>query len=453
MILPVTPEAWWLAAVVALVGAAAFALVAGALRGVSPARLVETLGPARAVRFERILANRPRLLLTVGVVRGLLDAAATVSMAFALLPGAVDAGGGAVLAAVEAVVAAGALAVVTDVLPRALGESRADALAPRALPFVAHLARLLRPAIWAVERALAAALWLAGAGPEASLADSIRDELRSVARDGETGGVLDPTAKRVIENVIGFHDVQVADVMTPRTDIMAIEADATLMDAAAAFARHGHARMPVYDGSIDRIVGVLYAKDLLQKLDDSVKGVAPHETPDTLREAPDTSHAPATITTRLARAPTVRALMRKPLLVPESLRIVDLLKELRRGKPHLAVVLDEHGGTAGIVTVEDIIEEIVGEFDDELAPPRRAKLRRLADGAWDVSAKLRVDEANAQLGLNVPEDRDYETLAGFVMTALEKVPQKGDMLARDGCTFTVTDADERRVNRLRIARV
>ncbi|MBM4018790.1 MAG: HlyC/CorC family transporter, partial [Planctomycetes bacterium] len=211
-------------------------------------------------------------------------------------------------------------------------------------------------------------------------------------------------------------------IMTPRTDIVSIEASASADAARALVAASGHSRIPVTKGNIDTVVGILYAKDLLER-------------------ACGTAGA-----TELR----VRDVMRPPLFVPETKRLDELLREFQGDKVHVAIVLDEYGGTAGLVTIEDVVEEIVGEIVDEYeqAPPK--PVRPVAERSWEVEARLRIDELNRELGLAIPEHEDYETIGGFVLARMGYIPKAGEAFEHDGARVTVVEAEARRIVKVRI---
>jgi CBS domain containing-hemolysin-like protein len=211
--------------------------------------------------------------------------------------------------------------------------------------------------------------------------------------------------------------------MTPRTDVVSIDADAPLPDARRLIAQSGFSRIPATRGSLDAIVGILYAKDLL--------GRSGHEDEDGVR---------------------VRDVMRPPVFVPETKRLGELMHEFRRRQVHAAVVLDEYGGTSGLVTMEDVVEEIVGEIADEYDPAAPPGIRPVADGGWDVDARVHVDELNDEIGVEIPEHEDYETIGGFVLSRLGAIPKPGETLEAEGLRIRVLDADPRRILRLRLER-
>jgi CBS domain containing-hemolysin-like protein len=209
--------------------------------------------------------------------------------------------------------------------------------------------------------------------------------------------------------------------MTPRTEIIGIPADATYEDVRQTVIREGHSRMPVFEETIDNILGMLYVKDLLRV------------------ESPETFD--------------VREIMRKVPFVPETKSLRDLLREFQEQKVHIAIVADEYGGTAGIVTIEDILEELVGEIVDEYEVHEPEPIQRIDERTVDVDARVGVTELNDAIGLRLPEDAEYDTVGGFVFSHLGRIPEPGYSFEHDAVRITILEAEERRVVRLRVARI
>jgi putative hemolysin len=247
---------------------------------------------------------------------------------------------------------------------------------------------------------------------------TMEQEILTVVSEGEAKGAVDEEEKEMIESVMELDEMQVGQIMTPRTDIVALPATATLFEAKDLIAREGHSRIPVYEESIDNILGVLYAKDLLgfERTDDF----------DATR------------------------VMRKVPFIPETKPIRNLLREFRTSKVHIAIVLDEYGGTAGLVTIEDIMEELVGDITDEFEPPTPETMKRLDADTAEIDARIHVKELNDELGISLPEDEDYDTVAGFVCSALGRIPETGEELQHGKVHIRVLDAEARKVNRLRV---
>ena len=252
------------------------------------------------------------------------------------------------------------------------------------------------------------------------LEQEIENEILSAVEEGEKEGVVDEEERQMIERVIAFHDTQVGQIMTPRPEIFAVEIGATLETVKATIAESGHSRIPVYHGTVDQIQGVLYARDLLQLLGEPAEKF------------------------------NIRQFMRHAIFVPETKLLRDLLQDFRLQKIHIAIVSDEYGGVAGLVTIEDIFEELVGDISDEHEPAEPAMLRRIDDHISDVDARIYLDELNRVLGLNLPEEEGYDTLGGFIVTTLGRIPQTGHSFEHAGVKYTILDAEPQKVNRVKI---
>ncbi|MGA2584838.1 MAG: hemolysin family protein [Tepidisphaeraceae bacterium] len=248
----------------------------------------------------------------------------------------------------------------------------------------------------------------------------IEEEILSAVEEGEKEGVVNEQEREMIESVIEFRDTTAGHIMTTRQEVVALPATATIEEVKKTIEESGHSRIPIHDGSLDHVIGILYARDLMKYL-----GVAGAQL-------------------------DVRAAMRPPMLVPETKPLRDLLSEFRLQKVHLAVVLDEYGVTAGVVTVEDVIEELVGEISDEHEPTEPAMFKRLDDRTAEADARLHIDELNRMMGLSIPEDAGYETLGGFLSTSLARIPEKGAVLDHQSVRYTVLEAEPQRAKRIRI---
>lgn len=249
-----------------------------------------------------------------------------------------------------------------------------------------------------------------------SYADKIEEEILNAVTEGELHGAVDSEEKQMIESVIELGEQRVAEIMTPRTDIVAVRVDDAKEDVLDIIRKHGHSRIPVYENTIDTIVGILYVKDLLGHVDESPFAL--------------------------------RSLMRKAMFIPESKPVRELLREFQKRKLHIAIVLDEYGGTAGLVTIEDILEEVVGELADEYEAAEPEPIRQIDELNFEVDARVRIDELNERLHIEVPEHADYETIGGFVFSTLGKIPKVGERCERDAFALQVIGAEPRRVTRV-----
>lgn len=244
------------------------------------------------------------------------------------------------------------------------------------------------------------------------------NELRLMLRSAEESGVIEAQEERMIKGIIDLEETVVREVMTPRVDVVALDEDASLEELLAQVTEHGFSRLPVYAGSIDDVRGIAYARDLLPYL----------------------GHPEALATTR------VGDLMGAPQYVPETLSVLNLMRDMRQRKVHLAVVVDEFGGTSGLITLEDIIEEITGEIYDETDEEEDAAVQALADGSYRIQGSANLEEVGETLRMVFEDEGEYDTLAGFLIARFGSIPQVGDALDYGGAHFQVTEGDERRVS-------
>ncbi len=457
------PSTYWLVATAAFLSSVFFSIAEGALLGYSRTKLEASLrGKASKERYHVYLDAEDRLLFTshalqivsrvllivaitmIALERNVLEASAAEG-ASGVIEARVD---GATLAWtwLEAVgaslVLAGALGATG---PRAWGHWKAEAVMLWGLPTLALVDWLVRP-LTAILRFLNAVVArLSGVEQTVDEAEEIVDDIRSAALEGQAEGLIEEQHKDMIERVIQFKDVEVQEVMTPRTDMDAVDVEVGI-DGAVAFAmEHGHSRIPVYEGTVDKVIGICYAKDLMQALSNLRPRLPESDAADDAADDAASASEPA------PEPPTIRDLLRKPLFIPETKSVSALLQEFRAGRAHMAIVLDEYGGTAGLVTIEDILEELVGEIEDEYDEAEEsAAMKRISDNLAHVDARLRIDEINEALDISLPEDGDYETLGGFLFSSFGKVPTIGEAISHENIEFTVLDADERKINRVKI---
>lgn len=258
--------------------------------------------------------------------------------------------------------------------------------------------------------------------PETQENETIADEIRSVTEEGHREGTLEAEARTMIHRVIDFYDVDVADIMTPRTEIVSISSEASLQDAQQIVLEEGHSRVPVIGRTPDEIVGILYARDLLRYFDGG-----------------------------LGVAVTLADISRDPYYVPKTMGIDSLLKSLKKDRVQIAIVLDEYGGVAGLVTMEDILEELVGEIADEFdSAAEGEEFRRVDDQTSDIYAKAHLDDVNDRLGLEIPADGEIDTVGGFVFSLLGRIPVIGEQVRWRNLEFTILEAHKRRIVRLRV---
>lgn len=253
------------------------------------------------------------------------------------------------------------------------------------------------------------------------------DELRLVVDEAHREGRLEGAARDMIRGVIGLDEVRIAAIMTPRTAMTSLSIATPWDEAVRLAADSGHTRLPVWDRSPDDVVGILHTRDLLRRM---AAGLAAGAEP-----------------------PALRPLLRPPWFVPESMSVQKLLREFQRGNTHMAVVTDEFGGVSGIITIEDALEEIVGEIADEHDEAFADGIRMVSSSSCEVLAHVRISLVNERLGLALPEEEDFETIGGLVFHEFGRIPQAGETLESHGARLEVLAATRRRIDLVRVERL
>jgi putative hemolysin len=412
---------FWLVATLLLValGSLLFSTLTYALRDLPRARLAEFLerhGKSQwldptldhteelilVTAFFRMLCNTAIVVLSLGLVEQFVDNRPLAYSLAALLA-----------------------AVITLLCSVAFAHSLAQHLAAEVVGtfarFVHMLRALMRPLMWFL-RVIDVYVRKAARPPESHESDQLdlEQEILSVVEEGEKDGVMDTQEREMIESVIEFRDTTAGQIMTPRPQIVAIDVGSNLEQVRQAIEESGHSRLPVFSGTLDHIVGILYARDLLRYIGQP------------------------------ASAFDIKSAMRPPFYVPETKPSHELLRDFRLQKVHIAVVLDEYGGTAGLVTIEDILEQIVGDISDEHEPVEPAMFKRLSESASEADGQIEIDELNRLTSLNIPDDAGSTTLGGYLSTALGRIPPTGTVFEQNGAKFTVLDAEPQKINRVKI---
>ena len=306
-------------------------------------------------------------------------------------------------------------------VPRAVGSLWAEPFLFRTWPLWRAIAWLLWPLVQTARFVDVALHRLAGRSAELPDEETFEEDIRTIVTEGHREGLLEEEAREMIEGVIELGDVDVSQIMTPRTDMVSLAASLSWADMLAQAVNVGHTRIPIYGRNRDDILGILHAKDLLSEV----------AKPAEQRVEPWTK------------------LLREPIFVPETKPVDALLQELQRSRNHMVVVLDEYGGVSGLVTIEDVLEEIVGEIVDEYDVALVDGLRDVGSGVFEAQGRVHIDEINERLHVGLPEDADFDTIGGFVFSELGHVPVAGEELAWQNLRFTVLEATRHRIERVR----
>jgi putative hemolysin len=394
-------------------------------------QLVDEGNPG-ARRVRRLLEEPGRFLavsqLGLTVIGFFASAYAAVNLADALqriLEGTgMESGGAKGLSLIIVTVVLALFTIIfAELVPKTLALANTERVAIALSLPIDFLARALGPLIKLLTGVTAAITKLFGANVS-NEAQITAEELRLIVERGGEQGVLEAEEEQMINSIIELGERRLHEVMIPRIAIVALPASATLEEAIDKVVDEGHSRIPVYEESVDEVIGILYAKDLLQFLK---SGSGPR--------------------------PAIRSLLRPPVFVPESMTIDDLLHEFQRRKVHIAIVLDEYGGTAGLVTIEDLLEEIVGEIQDEY-DTEEPMVVRLSDDEARVDGRADVDDLAElfDLDLGLEDADEYDTVGGLIYHRIGGVPSPGDQIDVDGLTLTVETTDGRRVGKVLVVR-
>ena len=412
------PDWQWISIVLGLLASAFFSASETALTSLGDARaqgLVES-GSRRAALL-RLWQKSPEGILTAILLGNTL---VNVGMGSLTAVVAHEMGADRSLAVVAGVTTV-VLLIFGEVTPKTFAKRHAAEVAVALMPFVALFHWLLYPLSWTlvqIPRLLGRALSL-----DEPKAEVTSQELEYLIELGARQGSIDKVGERLLSRALAFTEVLVKEIMIPRTQVVALEETASYDEAFKLVTESELSRIPVFRDSLDHITGVLYVKVLLS---DVKKGIPPEKF-------------------------QIAKYLRKPFFVPEVMKVSRLLTEMQRRKTHLAVVVDEFGGTSGIVTLEDVVEEIVGEIHDE-SDVEEKQLKLLSDGVMLADAAISLRDLAEHLGIEFPEDGDYETLGGFLTATAGRVPPTGSLVVWGGLTFTVKLADDRRVQKVEIAR-
>ena len=391
-----------------------------ALKTLSRKRMADRLHvETNAPRIEQVFARQNPMLLMTGTLRAALNLIVALAVLYYIEERFTDWDRlGAYLAAF--LVAGVLLSVLAVAVPVSWARYQREGLIALSLPILNVMLAVFSPIVWALHLIDPVVRRVSGIDLSDDDESDLSDEVLSIVEDHEDGAEVGEAQKEMIEAVFDLSETEAGQVMTPRTDVKGIEVGATLQQVRDAIIQFGHSRIPVYEQTIDNIVGILYAKDVIKYLGDE-------ETFD------------------------LRPTLRDAMMVPESKNVGELLAEFKAEKVHIALVLDEYGGTAGLVTIEDILEELVGEIQDEYEQADQTpQIERVDNLTLRVDARVEIDDLNDELDTELPEDEDYDTVGGFVFATLGHIPKAGETFEYEGMRFTVTEAERTKVVRVEV---
>ncbi|MFN4181608.1 MAG: hemolysin family protein [bacterium] len=317
----------------------------------------------------------------------------------------------------------GGAVLIGEVIPKSIGVRFPVTLCLTFAPLLLSMRWLLRPFTWITTKAITFFI------PVKNETDKVFPEapFRALVAWSARKGKLQEEERKLIEGLIDFREAQAKDVMTPRVDMVALPEDTTLRKVVDVMVKTGHSRIPIYEENPDSITGIIYAKDVLKKMWEEESW---------------------------ENCPAIRCI-RPALFVPESKKISEIFAEMRAKNVHMAIVVDEFGGTAGLLTIEDLLEEIVGEIRDEYDISETPEVKWLNEEQTEglFSARLPLDEFNQLMNTHIPPTEDYETIGGLIYTKLGRMPRRGDTLVLNGIEFRVEEVRKHRIRIVRIRRI
>ena len=311
-----------------------------------------------------------------------------------------------------------AVLVFGEVAPKTMASRNAEQIALRAAGPVKCLMWLFTPLVFVVNNLARLVMKLFGADRPGKRELMTAEELRTIVQVGHEDGVIENSERKMIDNVFDFGDRNARDIMIPRIDMTCIDVEAGYDELMEVVREEKYTRIPVYKESADTIVGILNIKDLLFRAQDKPFRIA--------------------------------ELMRKPLFTYEQKKTSELMVEMRKNYTNLAIVLDEYGVTAGMVTMEDILEEIVGEIRDEYDRDEEKSIRRIAPNTYLIEGNVKIDDVNEVLQLHLASE-DYESIGGYVLEQLEHFPKEGECVTKGGISFTVTRMEQTRIAEVKLS--
>lgn len=392
-----------------------FALNSLALSSFSRLKLQDAFEKAgKKDLLDNLLINTERLTLTCGTIRVLMNTGILLTLSFLFFSTR--------RYVLTFVIGVCILEFFSLIIPHAWAKHAGEYILPRTYWILRLLMYVAAPVLAIIgfhDKLVRRLAGVPDSNPE-SIQEDRQEEILSMVEQGKMEGIVDDEELDMIESVLELDETEAVEIMTPRTDLIAIEKNDSLNTILEAVRDKGHSRIPVYEGTIDNIIGLIYAKDLLTEIGKDPKDF---NLADKMREA---------------------------YFVPESKTIRDLLHEFQKQNLHIAVVLDEYGGTAGIVTIEDILEEVVGEIGDEYEKIPSESFKKIDENTFEVDARMYIDEVNDELEIELPEEEDYDTIGGFVFSHLGYIPKVGEKFDYQNLHFSITAAGPRVVKKLRI---
>ena len=391
-------------------------------------------GNKKAKKLLKLTSNPSKFLSTIQIgvtLAGFLSSASASQSFVEMLSGALSSVADAINIPMS-VVEGFSLVVITlitsyfslvlgELVPKRVAMYNPEKISFRIAGILTFVAAVTKPFVKVLSLSVNAILRLIGIDPNSEPEEVTEEEIRMMVDVGGEKGVIEDTQKEMINNIFEFDDIDAGDIMTHRTDVSAVEINDPIQDVVEIAEKEGYSRIPVYEESLDKIIGIVYIKDLIGYIGSSVP-----------------------------KQENLRKIMREPYFVPESMKCGMLFQEMTARRVQMAVVVDEYGGTAGIVTLEDLLESIVGNIQDEY-DNEEEDFSVIDETTFTVDGTTPIDEVNEHVGVNLPED-EYDTIGGFVISLRGYLPNDGEMneLDYENLHFTILNLEDKRIGKLKV---
>lgn len=401
--------------IICLVLSALFSASETALMSLSKIRVKQMIENREkgANRINKLLSDPSRLLSAILIGNNVVNIGASSLMTSL----AIDAFGNTGVGVATGIMTL-LILVFGEITPKSLAAKNSEKISVRLSGFIEFVTNLLTPISFVLNIITDFLVKLLGGEVDKKKPFITQEELKTIVNVSYKEGVLEGEEKDMIYNVFDFSDSQVNDVMVPRTEIVAIDVDLPYEEIIKIINKEQYSRIPVYENTIDNIIGILYVKDLLFL--------------DVNKESPF----------------DLRKYIRQPYFTPEYKSIKELFKEMRTNRNHMVVIIDEYGGTEGIVTIEDVVEEIVGDIEDEY-DKKIKEIEVIKEDEYLVNGNVRIDTINELIGTHI-ESKDFDTIAGFVIGIIDRLPEAGEEIEYENIRFIIENIDRNRIKKIRI---
>lgn len=400
--------------IILLMGSAFFSASETALMSLSKLRLKHMVEEKRkgALNIERLLENPQKMLVAILVGNNVVNIWGS-AIATALAIKLYSDGGIGIATAVMTIV----ILIFGEITPKTLAVYHSEGISLKVAPIISMLVKILSPVVYIMTKITNFVVRLSGGSPSDKKPFITEDELKTIVDVSSKEGLLENEEKEMIYNIFEFGDLRIKDIMVQRQDISSVSVDSNYYEVIEEFKKEKFSRLPVYEDNIDNIVGIVYLKDFIL-LDQSKEDF------------------------------DLRKIMRQPNETFEFMKIADIYKDFQLNRVHMAVVLDEYGGVAGIVTMEDIVESIMGDIQDEY-DEEEEDIQVIKEDEYLVLGETKLDDLNSMIGTNL-ESEDFDSVGGFVIGLIGRLPKRGEVVEYQGIKFVIESIDKNRIEKIRI---